>query len=426
MASIDSVNVTMRCDTWTPGFLDGMRLTGDPLADDTVAQVFKDGGVSEINALWRILLHNDQILPEGLNPAVIKYFENSTKLGEAIDFGRVRKGESVFCQHGILSLTSLLCASLPECYVMSKGSQVLATTQRLEKHVYRRLLETAQMLVAVMTPGGLEPSGGGIRAAQKVRLMHAAVRHLILQKPPEPRPPEPPKDFADVLLAVSWDISELGYPINQEDMAYTLLTFSYVIPRSLKKFGVKLSDEDADAYIYCWNVVGTIMGVHPDLMAHNMQEAAFLFSRIKSRQEGATEDGRKMTAALEQCIQHAISSFSNGLMPKTVAQSIPKLIMREMLDATTVQILNLQALSAGENLSWRTMRVLLSIGEALHSTVLQTMGNKFGIILIHWLTQMPRGWDRQLFDLPETLRKTWRINGKKTPSPAAPAPANPA
>ena len=31
----------------------------------------------------------------------------------------------------------------------------------------------------VMAPGGLEPEGQGIKAIQKVRLMHSAIRHLV-------------------------------------------------------------------------------------------------------------------------------------------------------------------------------------------------------------------------------------------------------
>ena len=65
--------------------------------------------------------------------------------------------------------------------------------------------------------GALDAGGAGIRSAQKVRLMHDAVRHLILEH--------------------GWDPA-LGLPINQEDQLGTLLTFSAVILDGLRKLGL--------------------------------------------------------------------------------------------------------------------------------------------------------------------------------------------
>ena len=42
--------------------------------------------------------------------------------------------------------------------------------------------ELAAMVVSVMQPGGMKRGGLGVNHSQRVRLMHAAVRHLILQR----------------------------------------------------------------------------------------------------------------------------------------------------------------------------------------------------------------------------------------------------
>ena len=130
-----------------------------------------------------------------------------------------------------------------------------------------------------MEEGGLTNGDGkGIRAIQKVRLMHAAIRRLILHPPPPPSG-IPPQTLREVLLRMHWNTEELGQPINQEDMAFTLLTFSYVILRSLKRLGIKVTNADAEAYLHCWNVVGFIMGVDRRLTAANFKEAEALFWR---------------------------------------------------------------------------------------------------------------------------------------------------
>src|SRR5262245_15657081 len=74
-------------------------------------------------------------------------------------------------------IMTLFCYGLPSCYAAAKGVQVLALTTRLFSNPTRRVIETAQMVVDVMAPGGLAARGRGIRTAQKVRLMHAAVRY---------------------------------------------------------------------------------------------------------------------------------------------------------------------------------------------------------------------------------------------------------
>ena len=99
---------------------------------------------------------------------------------------------------------------------MRQGVQVLALTARLHTDPVRRIGETAQMTLHAMSAGGLAPGGAGIRDAQKVRLMHAAVRHLAL---------------------ASDDWVPVGTPVNQEDLAFTLLTFSIVALDSIRKLG---------------------------------------------------------------------------------------------------------------------------------------------------------------------------------------------
>jgi hypothetical protein len=76
-------------------------------------------------------------------------------------------------------------------------------------------METGQFLIDVLTVGGLDDEHGkGRRTIQRVRLMHAAVRHLIMARNDQGAPPvcgdEPPLWHKD------W-----GTPIGQEDLAGT-------------------------------------------------------------------------------------------------------------------------------------------------------------------------------------------------------------
>ena len=168
---------------WSEVVLDRMRLEGDPLADSTVKAVFDKGTVAAVNELLTKLVRNDDIPAGPGRLELADYLRASEQLPSWADAALIRTGENVFLRYGLTSFGILACASLPECYVLRDVAAVLGTTQRLDAHARRRIFETAMMVLAVMAEGGLEPGGSGIRIVQKVRLMHAAVRYLILTPP---------------------------------------------------------------------------------------------------------------------------------------------------------------------------------------------------------------------------------------------------
>src|SRR4051812_29304206 len=115
-------------DKWTDQFLDKMRHETDPLADSTITIIFDEGGIPEVNALWDEFLRNDQIPPTGLKPEIYSYLKSSATLPPWANIELIEKGEEFFMANGLFCLVSLLCASLPECYVMKRGATVLSQT----------------------------------------------------------------------------------------------------------------------------------------------------------------------------------------------------------------------------------------------------------------------------------------------------------
>jgi hypothetical protein len=210
----------------------------------------------------------------------------------------VARAEHLFFEEGVLSCLLLFCASLPECYVAPDLAEVLHTTGQLESRTEHRIRATAAMVFPVMMRGGLlAPNGGGRAQILKVRLIHAMVRHLILRGTPVERfreaalPAWQPSataaavapSFVSSLLQRGWPQDALGLPCNQEELAYTLLTFGYVMLRGLRTLGVPHAPDDERALLHTWNVMGALVGVRPDLMAHTMDEAEVLFQRMQAR-----------------------------------------------------------------------------------------------------------------------------------------------
>ena len=121
-----------------------------------------------------------------------------------------------------------------------------------------------------------------MRSTQQVRLMHAAIRHLILTPPSAAPRAVAASAIGQTLIAMEWDPS-LGSPVNQEELAWTLLTFSYCVVRGLEQLGGVLTDAKKDAYIHLWSVVGHVLGIDPRLLPADFAEAQALFERLAPR-----------------------------------------------------------------------------------------------------------------------------------------------
>jgi len=196
------------------------------------------------------------------------------------DPAAVAEGQKLFRLFGPECLLILGCYSLPAAYAAARGVQVIHRARRLEDDGIRRLTETAQMVINLMSPGGLEPGGIGARSARKVRLMHALVRQHV-RALPEP----------------AWS-SALGAPINQEDLAGTLLTFSLLVIDGLKKIGAVVSPAAERGYYALWSHVGAILGIDARLRPATGEEAVALAARIGERQFGASPEGQHLAREL--------------------------------------------------------------------------------------------------------------------------------
>jgi hypothetical protein len=396
---------------WTEDLFDGMRRVGDPLADSTVKAVFDQGTVAAVNELLTRLVRNDDIPAGPWPPKLAEYLRASEQLPGWADPALIRMGESVFLRYGLTSFGILACASLPECYVLRDVAAVLGTTQRLDAHARRRIFETAMMVLSVMAEGGLAPGGSGIRIVQKVRLMHAAVRRLILT-PPLATVAGPPQSLADTLLAQRWP-AERGTPLSQEDLAAVLLTFSYVMVRSWKHLGIALSPEESRAYLHCWNVVGHVLGIRDELLTHDLDDAARLFDAIKRTRAADTPDGRALTAA----VLGVSESFAGP--SRILLRPIPRILMRGLLQAETCAMLAVPTLGLWQSAYRPFLRRVARLVNRTATDAFQNLPDtaRLSALLSYRLLEdivaLPRGGERTAFRIPEQLARSWGVGSAR-------------
>jgi hypothetical protein len=134
-----------------------------------------------------------------------------------------------------------------------------------------------------------------------VRKIHATVRNLILRGPPgamanapggapaarRVTPPlariAPGDSMAAALHVLGWDVGERGIPSNQEELAYTLLTFSHVFLRSMNALDIRFSDQEREDYLHAWNVAGHFLGLQRELTVDTFANAGALFGTLQAR-----------------------------------------------------------------------------------------------------------------------------------------------
>jgi hypothetical protein len=402
---------------WTAAYLDQMTGTGDALADHTIEVIEREHGIDEIDPILGTLIQNDQLLPEQfahLTPAAAKalrdYLVESSKVPPWADQARILVGEQLYMDHGMIGFSLLGCASLPEAYATGYAATVLGTTQVLETHVRRRIYESMQFVVDMMTTGGLTPGGKGIRSAQKVRLMHASIRRLILSDP-KTAPKTAPATLGQTLRQVSWPPA-LGKPIHQVSKAMAALSFSYVVLRGLKTLGIAVTPAEESGFLHAWNVVAHIMGVNEELLLsrpETMAEAEELYNIVWPPSIEETDEGKKM--------EEALLKYLEGLIPAPMfpLRHVPRMLTRELIGDRMSKVLGVTLTDAEE-------RALIPLVKGI-SGVYHIQDEDFSLLpstrkAAEWffrlmakgVLNMQRGGDRHPFKIPQYLANQWQLD----------------
>ena len=375
---------------WTNEILDEARTEGDAIADPVIAELFRDGDIGAVNQLMRTLVVDDGLPSERLPPVVRDYLARTAAPAD-IESAQMELAQEVFGVVGPEILAVLGFYSLPADYAAKKGVQVLYRTGRLITNPTRRVFETTQMVVDVMAPGGLGPEGRGLRSAQKVRLMHAAVRHLMVNDPKH-----------------SWDPA-FGTPVNQEDLAGTLMSFSFLVLDGLQRLGAKLSQADRDAYFAAWMSVGRIMGIKDELIPNDFEEGRALTQLIHERQVAGSPEG--------VALAHALVEGYQGLLP-LLLKGAPVSLIHFFLDKDPFTGQNVAELLGLPPADWTRYVVDLvvhverffgerNIQPSLEDRAISYVSRHF----IEGLLLLERGGHRAPFFIPHDLRKRWGVRG---------------
>lgn len=370
-----------------------MQYVADPLADSTVAAVVGSWtpALGDTSAIELLAMHADHfrnigaanslmtswtsnaaiadwsapggVAPDHVADALVGYLRAGKLLPDWADAAKINRAEEIFMDQGPLSCLLLFCASLPECYVLPDLSAVLHIAGQLEQHTEYRIRSTAAMIFPVMMKGGLtDPDGAGVSQTLKVRLIHATIRNLILRANPEHAvaslneqlaASDPSQDSAELgvvqplaalrgadnmhqaLLAHGWKLGQDGLPCNQEELAYTLLTFSYIFLRGMRTLGLPLKPADEDAYLHAWNVMAHVLGVRRELMPQSYAQAETMFAEMQAR--GRADTSMPGGTDPRPSLGRALMKSMEDVIPWRIVKPFPTLLTRYLCGRTVAK-----------------------------------------------------------------------------------------
>ncbi|UOB07714.1 DUF2236 domain-containing protein [Streptomyces sp. HP-A2021] len=292
--------------TYTESAMDALRHVGDELADATVAALFESGRTGTFNTLMRYVSTAGAPLPDGLPDVAREYLEATRVPPPWVDWAEMEKARLFFIDNNVHISTALSFASMPACYVVPHVAKLLSATHGLE-YPSKRMAETGQFTVYLMQPDAFEAGGRFVPAAQKVRLLHASIRHHLEREN-------------------RWDTTALGTPICQEDMIGGQMFFSLLVLDSLHRLGIHMSQEGAEAYYYAWRVVGAMLGVDQDAVPKTLEEARAFLDLYMIRHMGPSEEGPHLTRQLIDLYEEVV--------PGTFFDPIVSALIRHLIGNT--------------------------------------------------------------------------------------------
>jgi hypothetical protein len=118
----------------------------------------------------------------------------------------------------------------------------------------QRFAETMQWALAVISDGGMTPGGPGYRATLHVRLIHTFVRRHIGRLP-------------------EWREPEWGVPVNQTDMAATMLGALFAPVVAGLAMGMVYTPKELDGIVHLTRYTGWLMGIEERYLPTSFREA---------------------------------------------------------------------------------------------------------------------------------------------------------
>jgi hypothetical protein len=196
-------------------------------------------------------------------------------------------------------------------------------------------------------------NGSAFPWIRKIRMIHATMRRLTLT-PLDAVEQRNDNSVAGFLLARKWDQPKDGMPLDQLELAYVLLTFSYVVAQGWKTFRILPGRREQADYLYTWALIGSALGLRDELLkplrAGSLGDTAALFAKLQAverdtpfgKDPRAKEKGRLLTATLnvllsDSVLRAPLPALLRWVRPAAdpLLRSLPRTLTRRLIGCRT-------------------------------------------------------------------------------------------
>ncbi len=231
----------------------GERLTVGDEPMDRLVEWMSAAGMEQTRPLFdRALTEGIANVPDAPDP-LREFFIQIETMPDWVDPDKLRKGARALRRGGADGMYIARDVSLLGGYQFSGFNKTLVRTGALEKGSNKRFAETMQWAMDVISEGGLDPIGIGYRSTIRVRLIHAFVRRHVAAMP-------------------DWRGDEWGVPVNQTDMAATLVGAIIAPPAGAIGMGILLTPAELDGIAHLTRYVGWLIGVQDEWLPHTFRD----------------------------------------------------------------------------------------------------------------------------------------------------------
>lgn len=252
----------------------------DPEIDRIIANVIDNGQVGAINDAMRTAwVDNADPVPATFPTELKDFLADTTTLPDwadrdlllhSGDFNR-RKDTYMFVIYGIGGgIMSTVIPREAKSVYWSKGG---ADMQDRAAKTFTFGYDLGQLR-------GFEPNGQFITTANKTRMVHAAVRHLLPQSPYW-------KSVADETI-----------PISNADILVTFHSTGTFVHQKLKEWKVPMSAKDEQSFLHSWQVALHFLGVQDEYIPASWDDAHAQAAQVLTPILSPTPEGKELAEAL--------------------------------------------------------------------------------------------------------------------------------
>ncbi len=185
------------------------------------------------------------------------FFEDAEKLPEWLDYADFAPGVRMFHRNSSVILAAFVAGVLIEGFTTNIAKSFFITG-RVRDQGRRRLGQNNRHMTEIFLPGGLYRHGDGWKLSVRIRIVHAQIRHLLLNSD-------------------EWEYDAWGLPVSGAHLGYAVSAFSARLLKHMKTLGAQYNDVEYNSFMAVWRYTGYLMGIPESILFHDGDEALRLY-----------------------------------------------------------------------------------------------------------------------------------------------------